>query len=374
MSKLIDMTGKRIGNFVVIERVVNPSLTRTRWLCLCDCGNYFECDGATLRRKEHPICCSKCADDMRHKHKAKDLTGMTFGHLKVIGVEKDEKGCYRQLCQCDCGNTVFVKSYSLLCGATKSCGCQSFVVNSETQKEVALKRLCDISGQKFGRLTPLRYDYDSHKWECQCDCGKLTSVSAMNLKQGITQSCGCLKSELTSKRCLIDIVGKRFGMLTVLSLMPEDKSKKRKWLCQCDCGEQAVVNGSDLKSGRQMSCGCLKSKGELLIKQYLTKHKISYQSQKSFDGLKGVGGGKLSYDFYLPDYELLIEFQGAQHYSPYKVFGGESKFARQKEHDKRKREYADKHHYELMEIKYSQLSKIDSILSSRLGLLLNGEV
>ena len=52
MGKFIDMTNQRIGSFVVVEKISDSSCVRTRWLCLCDCGNYFECDGVTLRRKE----------------------------------------------------------------------------------------------------------------------------------------------------------------------------------------------------------------------------------------------------------------------------------------------------------------------------------
>ena len=54
----------------------------------------------------------------------------------------------------------------------------------------------------------------------------------------------------------IDLFGKRFGYLLVLS---RDNSKKRSrvhWLCSCSCGLNCVVSGDKLVSGRQISCGC----------------------------------------------------------------------------------------------------------------------
>lgn len=78
--------------------------------------------------------------------------------------------------------------------------------------------------------------------------------------------------------------------------------------------------------------------------------------------------GKLSYDFYLKDYDLLIEIQGLQHYKPVELFGGEEQFKIQQEHDKRKREYAKSHNIELLEIWYWDKDNIEEILSKKLNI------
>jgi hypothetical protein len=60
----------------------------------------------------------------------------------------------------------------------------------------------DLAKQRFGRLTVLVRDYSeaggAAKWLCQCDCGKLTTVTSHALRSGLTQSCGCLHSERTA--------------------------------------------------------------------------------------------------------------------------------------------------------------------------------
>lgn len=101
-------------------------------------------------------------------------------------------------------------------------------------------------------------------------------------------------------------------------------------------------------------CGCL-SRGERLVRDYLEEHEFEYQSQKSFPDLKD--SSKLSYDFYLPIQNILIEYQGIQHYKPREFFGIEY-FNTQKLHDRLKADYAKKNGYRLILIKYTYNSKL----------------
>ena len=97
-------------------------------------------------------------------------------------------------------------------------------------------------------------------------------------------------------------------------------------------------------------------KGEEYIKQYLQRNNISFNIQQKFSDLFGTGGGQLSYDFAMPDEKyghILIEYNGIQHYEANDYFGGETAFKKQKEHDKRKRDYAKKHGYKLITVKYT---------------------
>ena len=58
----------------------------------------------------------------------------------------------------------------------------------------------DLTGQRFGRLTVIdRADtQNGHvRWRCRCDCGNITIVKGIHLKNGRTKSCGCLIEETT---------------------------------------------------------------------------------------------------------------------------------------------------------------------------------
>ena len=64
-------------------------------------------------------------------------------------------------------------------------------------------RSVDLTGQKFGRLTVVRFDHSQNGrkyYLCQCDCGNLKTVSSHSLKDGNTKSCGCLHKEILIQR------------------------------------------------------------------------------------------------------------------------------------------------------------------------------
>lgn len=97
-------------------------------------------------------------------------------------------------------------------------------------------------------------------------------------------------------------------------------------------------------------------KGEKYVHQYLKSNNISFIQQQKFSDLIGTGGGYLSYDFSIPSKKyglILIEYNGIQHYESSEFFGGDEQLKKQKEHDRLKKEYAKKHGYKLIIIKYT---------------------
>lgn len=59
---------------------------------------------------------------------------------------------------------------------------------------------------------------------------------------------------------IVNLEGRVFGKLTVLSFSHKNKRHQRLWECQCDCGNKAFVNSSNLLIGKTRSCGCLPKK------------------------------------------------------------------------------------------------------------------
>ena len=55
---------------------------------------------------------------------------------------------------------------------------------------------------------------------------------------------------------MIDMVGKKFGKLRVISLSHKDNRNEAHWLCECSCGKSKSVSGYYLRSGKTVSCGC----------------------------------------------------------------------------------------------------------------------
>ena len=128
-----------------------------------------------------------------------------------------------------------------------------------------------------------------------------------------------------------------------------------------ECGNVYKVAPTTFLSGYRCPY-CNSSKGELIIDKVLKSLRINYEAQKTFDDLKDKL--YLSYDFYIPSQNILIEYQGIQHYEPVDIFGGEDAFISQQKHDQMKLDYAKEHGYNLITVPYTEdsLSKINKYL------------
>jgi len=97
---------------------------------------------------------------------------------------------------------------------------------------------------------------------------------------------------------------------------------------------------------------CNESHGEKLLQYVLDDLNIDYTIQKVFDDC-GTKNQWLPFDFYIPSYNLLLEYDGIQHFKPVKYFGGQSKLKDQKRRDKIKNDYALSKGINLLRIPYN---------------------
>lgn len=114
---------------------------------------------------------------------------------------------------------------------------------------------------------------------------------------------------------------------------------------------------------------CSMSNGEKMIKMCLLKKECIFEIQKKFhDCVNPISLRKLPFDFYLPEKNILIEFDGEQHYKM-KTFGctidekNNKNFKRTQENDKIKNNYAIKNKINLLRISYLELNNIENILN-----------
>lgn len=293
-----------------------------------------------------------------------DLTGQQFGELTVI--ERDfnyplehgltlKAGAYWK-CQCSCNNIITILGRSLRSGHTKTCG----------------KCSNDLTGQVFGELTVLQRNFvyakehqlkDNKKtyWDCLCSCGKRTTVVGRDLRNGHTQSCGHLWDNLVPGNNKLNLTNQIFGHLQALYPTEERSSTSVKWHCKClICGNEKNISAYNLTTGITQTCGCIKSIGEFNIQKLLQENDIKFEKEKTFDDLiNKETQNKFRYDFYLPDYNRLIEFDGEQHfvYSD-NGWNTKEKFEKTQQFDKIKNEYALSHNIPLVRIPYWERDKI----------------
>ena len=123
------------------------------------------------------------------------------------------------------------------------------------------------------------------------------------------------------------------------------------YLTSCDC----IYNGN-------MRPKCKSSKGEEKIRNILEKYNIEYVSQYTFKDLIGVKGHKLKFDFYLPNYKLLIEYQGSQHYDITSKSQWRYRIQNIVKYDNLKKQYCKKNKIKLLRIPYTYFDKLEEII------------
>jgi hypothetical protein len=136
------------------------------------------------------------------------------------------------------------------------------------------KRIKDLTGQRYGKLFVIEFAYSDKKstyWKCQCDCGDIVIRRGNDMVTGNTSSCGCISGRK-------NLVGIKFGNLTVIEYAYTDKNRRSKyWKCQCKCGNIIYLDTTRLRSSHTMSCGCLKHRkleeGLAAINDVFTRYK-----------------------------------------------------------------------------------------------------
>lgn len=202
-------------------------------------------------------------------HKIDDITGKRFGKWTVLALSsKNKNGVLLWECRCDCGTVRAVPGTSLKNRHSKSCGCSTRGPRHS------------LVGHRYDNLTvvsqtALKNKSGSYLWQCRCDCGKTTLVSAHNLKH--TKSCGCM----TGKGRLREL-GSIINGLEILEYTVLNSGNNNKALCRCTyCGavKELNINWYLAKTKRGgVGCGCQKN-GRFIISKNIPKElKAHYHS------------------------------------------------------------------------------------------------
>jgi len=234
-------------------------------------------------------------------------------------------------------------------------------------------------GNVYGYLTviaPAPSKSGRAMWKCKCKCGNECEVIGKLLRSGHTKSCGCLKSEVIIQRNMErgggDLTGQRFGKLVVLGfdswLTYANGHRDRMWLCQCDCGNQCVINHRYLRFGDTESCGCIKSRGNATIMRWLNEHHYKYKAEYGFDDFWSPNNAQYKYDFAIfnDDNSLrcLIEYQGNIHFKTGSGWNNQAALEDCQRRDKIKYNYCVDKNIKLYYITYREIveDRLEEIL------------
>lgn len=126
-------------------------------------------------------------------------------------------------------------------------------------------RFKDLTGQQLGKSMVLsRAESKIDKsgkartvWNCKCECGNEFEALADSLKRNPNLVCPECTNKNRSKNNRINVVGNKYGRLTILDIILNTHPTKVK--CQCDCGNEHICLQADVVNGHTQSCGCLQS-------------------------------------------------------------------------------------------------------------------
>lgn len=230
-----------------------------------------------------------------------------------------------------------------------------------------MSKVINETGNQYGMVTVLERGPNDNsgkaQWLCKCNCGKQFLARGTDLRRNKILTCGCCNYKKGQS-----LIGKKFGRLTVIKFLGTNSYGKQIYDCLCDCGNHTIVNGSHLKSGNTLSCGCIKQEksiGEQNIEKILKDNNIKFCCQQGFEDLRYIH--PLLYDFSIlnENNEIirLIEFDGIQHTDSNSKWYSPTAALR----DKIKNQYAKEKGIPLVRIPYYLRDKItlEDILSDK---------
>lgn len=243
-------------------------------------------------------------------------------------------------------------------------GCNKCKNNLTLTNENFIKKAKKIHGDKYD-YSKINYKNKKSKLIIICPIhGKFNQIA----RNHIMDNCGCPK-------CGNDSVSKNLSLTTNDFIKKCNEIHNNKYnysnvnyinqltkVCII-CPKHGKFNQRPIEHFR--GCGCKKckeSKGENKIREFLIKNKIQHEIQYKFKGCKYKN--LLKFDFYLPHYNICIEYNGAQHYRPVKYWGGEKTLKEIKLRDNIKKEYCEKNNIKLIVIRYNEnmYNKLNSLI------------
>ena len=248
MGKFIDLTGMTFGEWTVIDYAGN-----SYWNCVCSCSPDVirQVHGKSLRNGVSKSCGHDTAS-------FKDITGQVFGKWKVLEYVGDRKWCCE--CQCSSHTIKIVSGHDLRSGRSTNCGC----IRSEKLAERNSQSRIKLEGKTFGEWEVLRYYGDKH-YICRCSCSRIKKVASRDLVKGISKSCG----HNNGKNLIRDISGEKFGELTVIRYVGH---KTWECKCSCgnitNVRKHNLLNGSVKSCGCKQYDRITKEEIQRVIKEF----------------------------------------------------------------------------------------------------------
>ena len=235
-------------------------------------------------------------------------------------------------------------------------------INASKKISLTYNEVKDYIEKEGYELLSKEYINNKTKLKLKCPLGHEFDMMFNSFKNGYR----CSKCSKTKKLTYNEV--KKYIEKEGYKLLSDTYINNRTKLeLKCPKGHIFYMNFNNFKDSGCRCPECANSKGETKIKTLLNNLNIKYIHQYYFDECRVRR--KLPFDFYLPDYNCCIEFDGRQHYEIVYAFGGLDGFIETKIRDTVKTEYCKNNNIKLIRIPYWELNKIEDIIKE----LINNE-
>lgn len=243
----------------------------------------------------------------------------------------------------------------------KKSKCSECIRSLKLTKDIFIKEIKEMTLKNNHTYLSMigNFKYSLTNIELKCNtCGNLWSTTYFNYINKKTSCRKCLKlKKLTYDEIISNIEKKCLFRNYNFIGFKNSNGIKSEIILKCKNDHKFISQYSNFIHQNNGCPVCKESKGEVIIRNFLKENDIKFNSQKTFEGCKNKR--KLRFDFYLPDHNLCIEFDGIQHYKNIIFNGHEVNFNYIQNNDKIKNEYCFKNNIRLLRIKYdSNILKI----------------
>ncbi len=286
--------------------------------CEC-CGKEFQIKRSEYNKNKHHYCSTECFNNAGREEKECEYCGKTF---------ISKKSDHRRFCSHECAMKVIP-------------------YEQKTNREIVKCKQC---GKEFEAHVSAERIFCSHEcaYQWRKENGFYSEYNETMKNMGKNNFFNSVKNRED------------------IEIMSDYINAKIKILCRCkEHGTFFEMSPWHIMEGKTGCPKCKKSRGELEIAKFLDQHKIKYITQMKFDDCRNIK--PLPFDFYLVDFNKLIEYDGEQHFKPVR-FGGityeqaEKQFKMVQAHDKIKNDYAANNRIDLLRIPYTQNDNMENIL------------
>ena len=214
--------------------------------------------------------------------------------------------------------------------------------------------------ESFGyKLLSRNYENNHSKLKIMCDKGHIYETSFKVFKKGFRCPHCSNKAKYTLEK-----IEKYLNLFDYKLISDKYINANVPIKVMCPEGHIFEIRFSDFKNNNRRCPICNSSRGEQEVSFILNKLNIKFKREYKFNDCKFKT--YLPFDFYLPNYNCCIEFDGIQHHEIIGQFGGFNGFVNTKIRDTIKTEYCKKNNIKLIRIPYWDIEKIEEIIIKQL--------